>query len=36
VGTFIYGRRYRERPDAVELDPVQLMLRQGGQGCLTM
>lgn len=29
VGTFVYGRRYRERPDAVELDPVQLRLRQG-------
>jgi len=29
VGTFIYGRRYLERPDAVELDPVQLRLRQG-------
>jgi serine/threonine-protein kinase HipA len=29
VGTFVYGRRYRERPDAVELDPVQLKLRQG-------
>jgi hypothetical protein len=32
-GRFIDGRRYRERPDAVELDPVQLMLRQG---CLNM
>lgn len=29
VGTFVYGRRYRERADAVELDPVQLRLRQG-------
>jgi serine/threonine-protein kinase HipA len=29
VGTFVYGRRYRERPDAVEVDPVQLKLRQG-------
>lgn len=29
VGTFVYGRRYRERADAVELDPVQLKLRQG-------
>ena len=22
VGAFVYGRRYLERPDAVELDPV--------------
>jgi hypothetical protein len=29
VGTFVYGRRYRERADAVELDPVQLRLRKG-------
>ncbi len=29
VGTLVYGRSYRERPDAVELDPVQLKLRQG-------
>ena len=29
VGTFVYGRRYRERPDAVEFDPAQLKLRQG-------
>ena len=29
VGTFVYGRSYRERADAVELDPVQLRLRQG-------
>jgi serine/threonine-protein kinase HipA len=29
VGTFVYGRRYRELPDAVELDPVQLRLLQG-------
>ena len=29
VGTFVYGRRYRERAEAVELDPVQLKLRQG-------
>ena len=29
VRTFVYGRRYRERADAVELDPVQLKLRQG-------
>ena len=28
VGTFVYGRSYRARPDAVELDPVQLKLRQ--------
>ncbi len=26
VGTFVYGRRYRERADAVELDPVELRL----------
>ena len=26
VGAFVYGRRYRERPDAVELDPVELRL----------
>ncbi|MCD8517953.1 MAG: HipA N-terminal domain-containing protein [Burkholderiaceae bacterium] len=26
VGRFVYGRRYRERPDAVELDPVELKL----------
>lgn len=24
VGAFVYGRRYLERPDAVELDPVEL------------
>lgn len=29
VGKFIYGRSYRERPDAVELDPVELRLRAG-------
>jgi serine/threonine-protein kinase HipA len=29
VGTFVYGRRYRDHADAVELDPVQLKLRQG-------
>jgi hypothetical protein len=28
VGTFVYGRRYRERPDAVELDPVKLKVGQ--------
>ena len=27
VGTFDYGRRYRERAAAVELDLVQLRLR---------
>lgn len=27
VGGFVYGRSYRERPDAVELDPVELRLR---------
>lgn len=26
VGRFVYGRRYRERPDAVEIDPVELRL----------
>ncbi len=26
VGAFVYGRRYRERKDAVELDPVELRL----------
>lgn len=26
VGEFVYGRRYLERPDAVELDPVTLRL----------
>ncbi len=26
VGAFVYGRRYRERPDAVEFDPVELRL----------
>ncbi len=26
VGAFVYGRSYRERPDAVELDPVELRL----------
>ncbi|MCH7870429.1 MAG: HipA N-terminal domain-containing protein [Planctomycetes bacterium] len=29
VGEFIYGRSYRERADAVELDPVQLRLQPG-------
>ena len=29
IGRFVYGRRYRERPDAVELDPVELRLAQG-------
>ena len=29
VGEFIYGRRYRARPDAVELDPVELRLQPG-------
>ena len=27
VGEFVYGRRYLERNDAVELDPVELRLR---------
>ena len=26
VGEFVYGRRYLERNDAVELDPVELKL----------
>ena len=26
AGAFVYGRRYRERSDAVELDPVELRL----------
>ncbi len=26
VGRFVYGRRYRERKDAVELDPIELRL----------
>lgn len=29
VGEFIYGRTYRERKNAVELDPVQLRLQPG-------
>jgi len=29
VGKFVYGRRYLERNDAVELDPVELRLRRG-------
>ncbi len=29
IGRFIYGRRYLERNDAVELDPVELRLRRG-------
>ncbi len=29
VGQFIYGRNYRERPNAVELDPVELRLQAG-------
>ena len=29
VGKFVYGRRYREREHAVELDPVELRLRAG-------
>ncbi|MCS5691685.1 hypothetical protein NZK33_06760 [Cyanobium sp. FGCU-6] len=27
VGGFVYGRSYRERSNAVELDPVELRLR---------
>lgn len=29
IGRFFYGRRYVERSDAVELDPVELRLRRG-------
>jgi serine/threonine-protein kinase HipA len=29
VGEFVYGRRYLERNDAVELDPVELRLQRG-------
>ena len=29
VGQFVYGRRYLERDDAVELDPLELRLRRG-------
>ena len=29
AGEFIYGRSYRERADAVELDPVELRLQPG-------
>ena len=29
VGTLVYSRRYHQRPDAVELDPLQLRLRVG-------
>ena len=29
VGRFVYGRSYRERPNAVEIDPVELRLRPG-------
>ena len=29
VGRFFYGRRYLERNDAVELDPIELRLRRG-------
>ncbi len=29
VGQFVYGRRYLERNEAVELDPVELRLRRG-------
>lgn len=28
LGEFVYGRRYMERPDAVELDPVELKLAE--------
>ena len=29
VGQFVYGRRYLDRSDAVELDPLELKLRRG-------
>ena len=29
IGQFFYGRRYLERNDAVELDPIELRLRRG-------
>lgn len=28
VGRFVYGRSYRERPDAVPLDPIHLASRE--------
>jgi serine/threonine-protein kinase HipA len=31
LGRFTYGRRYRERPDAVELDPFELPVAEGTQ-----
>lgn len=30
VGRFVYGRRYRDRADAVEIDPVDLTLGRSG------
>lgn len=29
IGRFVYGRRYLERPDCVEIDPLELRLGQG-------
>ena len=29
IGAFVYGKRYQERPDAVELDPIELRLGDG-------
>jgi len=29
LGRFVYGRRYLERPDGVEVDPVELRLARG-------
>ena len=29
IGRFVYGRSYRERPDAVDIDPVELKLGPG-------
>ncbi|MBW2443646.1 MAG: type II toxin-antitoxin system HipA family toxin [Deltaproteobacteria bacterium] len=29
VGEFVYGRRYLERDDAIEVDPLELRLRRG-------
>ena len=36
VGEFVYGRRYLERSDAVELDPIELKLGQSNYGTARM
>lgn len=36
LGEFVYGRRYLERPDAVELDPVELRLGPASHETLRM